>query len=206
MISVNLKNNKLVGSTINKMILFIIKEYIKNKSHLDYTIKEEGPNKGQFGYYINKKMGSFIEKMLNHNIKSVMDLGAGYGHFVAVASKFLDYSCGIEIEEELISKSRLTRDIEHKDIFDLTKEDVKEIEALYFYEPFHSKDLSEKFVEHLMLIMYEGQKIFYRTSNENDFSSYTYRFLDKKVKEGKLFKYEYNNSVLIYKKIQNHAL
>lgn len=116
----------------------------QNIKNIYYTVKQ---NKNEFGYYISdhRKVINIIKIMKHYNLKSILDLGCGVGHFLSYlkfASKALYYpieTYGIENERCLIDLSLKTlpyslrlNNIIHGDIL---KDEWPKSDAIYFWEP-----------------------------------------------------------------------
>lgn len=139
-----------------------------------YTSKDStNPEKGhgpEFGYYVSYRTVPLIEIIKHYNIKSFMDLGCGAGLLLSTLRVCLpDLSVGgFDNEEILINHmfSNLHRgfkDFKVKDIITITPEDIKAYDALYFWEPFTSSTLAEKFANNLAEVCTKNQYIIYQS-------------------------------------------
>lgn len=130
---------------------------------LCYKIKREGDNKGQFGYYITRRISSIVKILNRYNLTSFVDLGCGSGHLVKFLHHTLNYKTkGVEIEQTLVNDAQSCL-IQQGDILDPNL-DIKKFEAIYFWEPFENRKLAEKFVDNLEEITHKGQYIIYLCS------------------------------------------
>jgi len=151
--------------TFNNIMKKLSDNYKKmyNRNKIDYDIKKDGKNKGQWGYYITNNLYELMYELQKNNINSLFDLGAGVGHLVLLLNSFGINAKGIEIEEELVNRSKLLiNNITQNDIFNLTQNDMNKDESLYFWDPFYDKVLIEKFVKHLENIMIKDQLIVFQ--------------------------------------------
>jgi len=137
---------------------------------ISYTSKRTGKNKGQYGYFVTNgsKASSLIKVIQELKIKSLCDLGAGAGILLQTLQQFstCEKIIGYEIEDSLITLSKKYFDgrVIKKDLLKLTKRDLIEFDALYFWEPLESPELARKFVTQLEKSCKKGQYLIYNNS------------------------------------------
>jgi hypothetical protein len=153
-------------SMFNGVFMQIMKNKYGNIDDIAYTIKREGNNSGQFGYYFNSQIEPLLKIIDKYTITSIADLGAGYGLTSFILKNSGIASIGYEIEDRYVEFSKfLCEDmVIKKDILTLKRDDIKRYGAVYFWEPLYLRELAEKFVNNLVEIMYKGQYIIYRPS------------------------------------------
>jgi len=154
-ITKNILNNVIESLIINYNQLYL---YDKN-----IYKKKTGENIGQWGYYITNNLYELMYELQKNNINKVFDLGAGVGHLIMLLNSFGFKVRGIEIEQELVNRSKLlTNRIKLNDVFNLTQNDMNKNEALYYWDLFYDKILIEKFIKHLETIMIKDQLIVFK--------------------------------------------
>ena len=178
------KYEKLIVDNVNDEITCISQLYKKlrnvYKNDIDYQPKTIGKNKGQYGYYISEYCGSLVILMKRLKLKSLLDLGSGPGLILNPIKRNVPHSrcVGYEIEEELVNigNSISYLPILRKDILKITKEDIKDFQVIYFWEPLKDEVLAKKFVENLSKIVIPNQIICYKPAG------FIYNFLRQNSK------------------------
>lgn len=150
-----------------------------SNSKIDYKIKNEGENKGQFGYYISHSIGALYILMKRLKKITILDLGSGPGLINQIFHILEKYDnknirilkdfqyerfkyTGFEIEDELVKIGVCNNNkIVKKNILTIVKKDVENHEIIYFYEPFAHKKLAEQFVKNLEKVLIKDQIIIY---------------------------------------------
>ena len=166
---------------------------------LNRSVKQEGPTKGQYGYYITHSSLiihiAAIMKLLK--CYSICDLGAGAGIIISVLNDFYGIIVGgYEIEDSLI-------DIAHeyfpngrvykKDLLTLTNQDLNSFDCLYFWEPFHDPKLSKQFVDILEKACNRKQYIIYNSSGKiGEYLDQSDQFTRIEAFDGRLRVYQKN--------------
>ncbi|HJU58782.1 MAG TPA: hypothetical protein VJ583_03480 [Nitrososphaeraceae archaeon] len=111
--------------------------YIIDGVDLDSCYYVEGKKKGYFPYIPFDPQGfcEIIAKLVKKfNIKSMLDVGAGYGDKVILAKEFVEKADGIEYLDSYIEKSKLFGlNLIHGDAFEFDK--YNEYDLLYLYHP-----------------------------------------------------------------------
>ena len=168
MIKIKSKQQEHLFLNIMNTMIYMVDYEVREKAKLTPelkgiigTVKQQGENKHQYGYYISKNVGYAILAMLKYDVKKVVDLGAGQGHVVRLFNQFGFEAKGFEIEKKLIKHSSNSFSLEHRDILKMRKSTLEPYDAVFFYEPFASDKLAKKFAYHLANVMKEGQYIFY---------------------------------------------
>lgn len=128
----------------------------------------EKKTKGQFGYYHNTRCAELYFFMKKHKKKRICDLGSGAGVLLQTI-KTINWNIivkGFEIEKSLVEYSNTYNNFRtlEKDILTLTKEDLKDQEIIYFWEPLYEDGLAKKFAENLGKVLTKGQLIVYYQS------------------------------------------
>lgn len=160
-------------------------------------VKQEGKNKGQYGYYHNEMVGELYFLLKRLKINTICDLGSGAGILLGSMVNY-DHNLrvkGIEIEESLAKYANrvfhFTTEI--RDIFTLTTDDIKDYQAIYFWEPIQDYELCKKFVLHLEKILCKHHIIIYRPAGA------IHQFLDQSKIIMNLHKpHHYNCGYLLY--------
>lgn len=154
----------------------------------------------EYGYFINDRTTLFtLIKVLN--IKGLVDLGCGAGVAISCLDNFQCRVKGYDNEPDLVN---IANKISHnknlaevKDITKLTKEDIKDFAAVYFWEPIIDEKMATKFVKNLLKVMKKDQYIFYYSSGKIGELLQEYG-----VKKGIISEPEYYNEITIYQKIK----
>lgn len=136
-------------------------------SSLNYRVKQVGPNKGQFGYYVSDKSGSLHYLLTELKSNSLLDLGSGAGILLFLLQRQGNIRVrGYEIESSLIeiANKLLPGFTIQKDILTLKVEDIQNFDTLYFWEPLADKELAKKFIDNLLSILLPKQVIIYKPS------------------------------------------
>jgi hypothetical protein len=154
------------------------KNFVNNNTQLK-TLFNNSKQNGEYGYYVSldssfKNLCKIVELL---DIKKFCDLGAGSGILLKALIYFKQMRKIIGYENEKILVDNSMNDyVKLKDIFDLTITDLKDFECIYFWEPFKSDELANKFVNHLSKVTSKGQIIIYREAG------YIGKYLDKNKK------------------------
>lgn len=118
-------------------------------------------NKVKDGYYpyVRFDASLFVEiltKILkNYNINSFLDVGAGYGDKVKIASKFIKKSNGIEYLKNYVDTAKsLGVSILWADAFNFNR--YKNYDLIYMYHPIEDTELYKKLLSHIMKNMKIG--------------------------------------------------
>jgi len=191
------ERDALLTRVIRAMMEIIIGSYryelgANLPDNINYREKSKGPNKGQYGYYINNQVEDIIFAIERLNINKTLDIGAGVGHVVAILRQLGFQIRGIENEPALFEKSRLiTSNIFLKDFFETTKGYMSYYDAFYFWEPVFDEKLAERFVKHLSEVVGKDTHILYKCSGPIGF--YLHR-------DPSFIRLEGCNSISIYKK------
>ena len=147
------------------------------------TIKYEGENKGQFGYYPSPSVGELCILLSKLGVKEIVDLGSGIG-LLLLAIKAYNSNIkitGFENEKYFIDiANQIGANTYKKDILTLKKYDIRKFDALFFYEPFSDPTLSEAFVKNLLKRVSKGQFLIYERAGTIG------EFLDKSNKVKRL--------------------
>lgn len=154
-------DKKLFKEIRNKLKFFEREKKHKYKENPLYRNK----GNGQWGYYVNEDFGDVVNYMNEHNLTSLVDLGAGEGHIVELLNDMGYNAKGYEIEEELIDKyhENFSRNnVFQKDVMDITKEDIEDFQVIYMYQPFSDRTLLKKFLHRLINEMNVDQTIVYK--------------------------------------------
>ncbi len=144
-----------------------LREKKKNPYQIIHTTKEEGDNKGQYGYYCGHWNIKYILRFAHKfNIRNLMEIGAGTGFITYVLNNSGIRTIGIEIEKDLCSLlyEGNTKFLINSDIFNVPKVSYAKIQAVYFWECFNSNDLNIKFHEYLSSTLPVGCMIMYACS------------------------------------------
>lgn len=132
----------------------------EEESNLCYRLKK---NNQEFGYYISYDVYDIAVTLNKLKKTKVIDLGCGAGILMQILNTLGFRTKGFEIEDSLITRARfITNNIFKKDITEITTEDIKDYEVLYFWEPIPGDALSRKFVANLEKVMLPGQMIIYK--------------------------------------------
>jgi trans-aconitate methyltransferase len=100
-----------------------------------------------------------------NKIRSFIDLGCGAGVLLKILTMFIpDISVkGVDNEETLVQYCNkfMAFGTKKRNILSLKREDIESYQVIYFYEPFTSRSMAQRFVENLSKIVTEGQYIIY---------------------------------------------
>jgi len=171
----------------------IIKPY---RHKADNIYKDKG--NGEYGYHINRYFGHVFSYMLEHNLNSIVDLGAGVGHGIEILKIFGYKVKGFENEDQLIQENANifgkkvgmnkfgSVTIEKKDLRNLNKSDIEGFEIIYMWQPFKDKELLNSFLSKVINMIDSNQTILFRKSNQKYYDGdnpfYLQQFTDKEIK------------------------
>jgi SAM-dependent methyltransferase len=132
-------------------------EHFANLTHI-FPVKERRAENGTWGY-IPFYPGKFIELLSNliknYNIKSFIDIGAGYGDKVNLAHKLGLKSSGIEYKKEYVDMARkMGVKIIHANAFKFNR--FCNYDLIYMYHPIWQIELYSKLVENCFRKMKVG--------------------------------------------------
>ena len=123
-------------------------------------------NRDEYGYFINESIIDVYRLMRKFHLVTMIDLGCGTGHVMEALQNLNIRVKGFEIESTLIKYAdrNVKRYIKKKDITKLIKEDIKNSEVIYFWEPIASPTLAKTFIDNLVPLLTKSQYIIQRTS------------------------------------------
>jgi hypothetical protein len=150
------------------------------------------PGGKEWGYYINPDFGDVVQYMVENDLNSFIDLGAGAGHIMEIM-RLAGYKVrGYENEPALIEEYEATFLAKHhnnflfeKDIMTLSTEDIRGFEVLYAWQPFRDLSLLNIFIDKTISIMTPDQVFLLKVNNS------TWKSPENLIK---------NESIYIYKK------
>lgn len=146
----------------------------EEERNLCYRRKE---NNQEFGYYLTYNVYDLAVTLNKLKKERVIDLGCGVGILMQVLNTLGFRTKGFEIEDCLITRAGyITNNVHKKDITEITTEDIKDYEVLYFWEPIPGEALSRKFVENLEKVMLPGQMIVYKPD-----APHTFKYLENSL-------------------------
>ncbi len=122
-------------------------------------------NRGYYPYIANDDIGLVGIYMQKLGLKSVVDLGCGLGFgMLLLRDKFGVEVGGYELDSELLSKipKKDKHLFKEKNILDLTKDDIKDYQVIYFYDPIYNTESRKRFIDNLSNIMSEGQYLIFK--------------------------------------------
>jgi hypothetical protein len=192
-------NKEQIINMVNNMLMMFINESNNRKINHDGKLYKN-KNNGEWGYCINLDFGEVATYMLENNLKTIIDLGAGIGHGIEILNTMGLQAKGYEIKDSLIKENahffgkKLTMlganeslTIEKKDIMNLTKNDIKDFEVIYLWQPFKDKILLNKFFINLFKIISLNQIILFKKDNilkeKYVKEKYLQQFTDTKIEE-----------------------
>jgi SAM-dependent methyltransferase len=130
-----------------------------------------------FGYYISRSVPDLYLLLRELKVKKFLDLGCGMGIILKmlwVLSGFDEENKGylevrgIEIDELLVKYSlRVCGNghfVRQGDILSLSKDDIKDADVIYMWEPFRSDEYIKKIHDDLYKLMEPNQRIIFNSS------------------------------------------
>ena len=154
---------------------YLMKTEFPNLKEISFTAKNKnaGKNKGQYGFYFTQPhiiLDVYDIMKLTNKIKFI-DLGCGIGLMQNALKDYfgIHFADGYEIEPSLIqfAKEYLNEThITQKDILTLTAKDIKNYNAIYFWEPLYDDVLCKAFVKNLEKIVNKDQIIIYNSAGK----------------------------------------
>ncbi len=148
-------------------------KYTTNRSSLLYKPKyKKGKENGEYGYYSSaKESGIAIINIMNAlKLHSITDLGCGCGILLKVINTLSSnnirvYGYDNELSLLNIGKKYLElKSISKKNILSLKPSDILS-DAIFFWDPFTSRELAREFILNLHKVMGDNQFILSRGSN-----------------------------------------
>lgn len=146
----------------------------ENDIPFSYHVKKDDHDmeNGEYGYFINPNVLCLYKFIKKNNIESMIDFGCGCGILLLIL-RTLNHSIrlgGIDNEPAYIKASKFflyssyNIDTKFGDICNVSNEELKRYQMVYFYEPFVSgtekaKILAEKMVNNLIINAPKGMII-----------------------------------------------
>lgn len=164
----------------------------KEGDKIHYRVKEEGKNKGQYGYYISNYPGCLltlineIKKLRGTDFINILDLGSGAGLLMKIISSWDRgiVTKGYEIEDSLVRYANyhgMCNTIK-KDILTLTTTDLEKQDILYFWEPLSERKLAKQFVDNLAKVAHKACGIFIMLAVIGLIMTYCFRYIEDVTK------------------------
>ena len=157
----NQERRKIIKDVRYKLAIHNASNNQKKKTNNLYFDK----GNGQWGYVINMGFGAVLTYMMENNLKSLIDLGAGVGYSVEVSNDMGFKAKGYEIEDKFIEEHNNifnNNNIIKKDIMTLKTQDIKDFAVIYIYQPFRDRTLMREFLNNLINILVSDQIILYK--------------------------------------------
>lgn len=178
-----------------------VKLFVYNFNIPGHTLFDNTKKAGkEYGYFVNSRTTLFtLTRVLN--IRSLVDLGCGAGVLISCLEDYIFKVKGYDNEKDLVDiANKISRNkelAELKDITKLTKDDIKNFDAVYFWEPIIDEKMATKFVKNLLKVMKKDQYIFYYNSGKIG------RLLEEHgVKKGIISQPYFYCEITIYQKIK----
>lgn len=172
--------------TINKFLLFF--KRLNNKEREELLSLINTTKDGEFKYHETGKPIADILKtfMKKNSLRSIMDLGCGYGQFLSYFDEYITF--GIEKEQKLIDLALFCR---IKKIFkgDILEPLKYKADLIYFYEPFSDRNKHIEFIKNILESTPKQQYIAYLSANKHPIEYEGLEIIEK------------HNHLIIYKKI-----
>lgn len=146
-----------ISDIVNLAIRIITNTYMLKRTSLKRS-------DSAYGYYINENFGAVVDYMIKKKKSSLVDLGAGAGHCLLLLHGMGYTVKGYEDDRMLIETHIKLRgnNIEQKDIWNLTVEDIKDYQVIYFYQPFKSTVKMKKFIKLVLELKQKKQVVLYQ--------------------------------------------